>query len=32
MGLVNDHADGCITRAEVDRARQAFEPPRIADA
>lgn len=32
MGLVNDHADGCITRAEVDRARRGFAPPRIATA
>jgi len=29
---VNDHAEGCITRAEVARARQAFAPPRIAGA
>ena len=27
MGLVNDHAEGCITRAEVARARKAFTPP-----
>jgi len=28
MGLLNDHAIGCVTRAEVDSARQRFEPPR----
>jgi len=28
MGLLNDHAIGCITGAEVDLARQRFEPPR----
>lgn len=27
MGLVNDHAEGCITRARVDAARRAFKPP-----
>jgi len=27
MGLVNDHASGCVTRAEAARARQAFRPP-----
>ncbi|GAP38361.1 DNA-3-methyladenine glycosylase I [Piscinibacter sakaiensis] len=27
MGLVNDHAAGCIGRAEAARARQAFRPP-----
>ncbi|MBE7416507.1 MAG: DNA-3-methyladenine glycosylase I [Ideonella sp.] len=27
MGLVNDHAEGCITRAEVERARQRFVRP-----
>ena len=32
MGLVNDHADGCVTRAEVARARRAFALPRIAGA
>ncbi len=26
-GLVNDHADGCITRARSDRARKQFERP-----
>ncbi|ATY31357.1 DNA-3-methyladenine glycosylase I [Sphingomonas psychrotolerans] len=28
MGLLNDHAQGCAIRAEADRARAAFEPPR----
>jgi len=27
MGLVNDHANGCVTRAEVERARASFTPP-----
>ena len=27
MGLVNDHAPGCVTRAAVDNARKAFQPP-----
>lgn len=27
MGLVNDHAEGCVIRAEVERARKAFTPP-----
>lgn len=27
MGLVNDHADGCVFRAEVERARRQFERP-----
>jgi DNA-3-methyladenine glycosylase I len=27
MGLVNDHADGCAARLEVDRARAAFTRP-----
>jgi len=27
MGLVNDHADGCVARAQVDRARQKFKRP-----
>ncbi len=27
MGLVNDHASGCVTRSEAARARQAFRPP-----
>jgi DNA-3-methyladenine glycosylase I len=27
MGLVNDHLDGCSTRARVAAARQAFAPP-----
>jgi DNA-3-methyladenine glycosylase I len=28
MGLVNDHVEGCVTRAEVERARKKFKPPR----
>ncbi len=28
MGLVNDHASGCVTRAEVEKARQRFKRPR----
>ncbi|HVH03637.1 MAG TPA: DNA-3-methyladenine glycosylase I [Amaricoccus sp.] len=27
MGLVNDHAEGCVIRAEAARARAAFVPP-----
>jgi DNA-3-methyladenine glycosylase I len=27
MGLVNDHAEGCVIRAEVDEARRGFTPP-----
>lgn len=27
MGLVNDHAEGCITRAAVAQARAGFQPP-----
>lgn len=27
MGLINDHAEACVTRAEVARARRAFTPP-----
>lgn len=27
MGLVNDHATDCVTRAEAQRARQAFRRP-----
>lgn len=27
MGLVNDHAIGCVKRAQADKARQAFTPP-----
>lgn len=28
MGLVNDHAEGCVIRARVADARQAFTVPR----
>jgi DNA-3-methyladenine glycosylase I len=27
MGLLNDHAEGCVIRAEADRARSVFTPP-----
>ena len=27
MGLVNDHAGGCVVRDRVDRARKRFRPP-----
>lgn len=27
MGLINDHAEGCVVRAKVTRARKAFKPP-----
>ena len=27
MGMVNDHAEGCVTRAEVAAARAAFRSP-----
>ncbi|MEM9684593.1 MAG: DNA-3-methyladenine glycosylase I [Pseudomonadota bacterium] len=27
MGLVNDHVEACVIRAEVERARQNFERP-----
>jgi DNA-3-methyladenine glycosylase I len=27
MGLINDHAEGCMTRARVDQARQRFKRP-----
>jgi len=27
MGLVDDHAEGCVTKAAVERARQGFERP-----
>lgn len=27
MGLVNDHADGCVVRQHVERARKAFKRP-----
>jgi DNA-3-methyladenine glycosylase I len=27
MGLINDHADGCIVREQAARARAAFRPP-----
>jgi DNA-3-methyladenine glycosylase I len=27
MGLFNDHAEGCVTRAEADKARKSFQRP-----
>jgi len=27
MGLVNDHAEGCVVRTEVEKARKAFKRP-----
>ncbi|MGE4242383.1 DNA-3-methyladenine glycosylase I [Ramlibacter sp.] len=27
MGLVNDHAEGCVTRAKVEQARKRFKRP-----
>lgn len=27
MGLINDHAEGCVTRPEVTKARRAFRVP-----
>ncbi len=27
MGLINDHAEGCVVRAKVDKARKAFKRP-----
>lgn len=27
MGLVNDHAEGCVTRKKVESARKKFNPP-----
>jgi DNA-3-methyladenine glycosylase I len=27
MGLVNDHAEGCVLRTQVEGARQAFKRP-----
>lgn len=27
MGLINDHADDCVIRADVKKARAAFNPP-----
>jgi DNA-3-methyladenine glycosylase I len=29
MGIVNDHAEGCVIRAEVDRARDRFQRPHL---
>jgi len=28
MGMINDHVKGCVIRSQVERARQAFAPPR----
>jgi len=27
MGLINDHVEGCVTRAKVDKARKRFKRP-----
>jgi DNA-3-methyladenine glycosylase I len=27
MGLINDHAEGCVVRAQAAKARQAFQKP-----
>jgi DNA-3-methyladenine glycosylase I len=27
MGLINDHSEGCVTRAKVDQARKRFKRP-----
>ena len=27
MGVINDHVEDCVTRAEVDRARETFKRP-----
>ncbi|MEJ2632201.1 MAG: DNA-3-methyladenine glycosylase I [Acidihalobacter sp.] len=27
MGLINDHAEGCVIRSQVEQARNAFERP-----
>lgn len=27
MGLINDHAEGCVIREEAAKARRAFQPP-----
>ncbi|HEV7372542.1 DNA-3-methyladenine glycosylase I [Arenibaculum sp.] len=32
MGLINDHAEGCAMRDEVERARAAFQRPRSRSA
>jgi DNA-3-methyladenine glycosylase I len=29
MGIVNDHAEGCITRADVQRQRERFQRPHL---
>lgn len=29
MGLINDHAEGCITREPVEKARAAFKRPKV---
>jgi DNA-3-methyladenine glycosylase I len=29
MGIVNDHAEGCVIRAEVDHARARFQRPHL---
>ena len=29
MGIVNDHAEGCVIRADVQRRRESFRRPRL---
>jgi len=29
MGLVNDHAEDCVIRPKVERARKKFKRPRV---
>jgi DNA-3-methyladenine glycosylase I len=29
MGLINDHAEGCVIRAKVERARKTFKRPAV---
>ncbi|WP_275115358.1 DNA-3-methyladenine glycosylase I [Thiomicrorhabdus sediminis] len=29
MGLINDHAEGCVFRAEVTKAREKFNKPQM---
>jgi DNA-3-methyladenine glycosylase I len=29
MGLVNDHAEACVIRPKVERARKAFRRPKV---
>ena len=31
VGIINDHAEACVTRAHVERARTAFQRPRFIE-